>query len=145
MGRMTKTFIFLFLIALIGIQFVEVDHSNPPITGEIKVPDQVRIILKNSCYDCHSNETKWPWYSYIAPISWMIEDDVNEGRRHLNFSEWDKYNDQRREKKKKDIWEEVNSGDMPLKMYTYMHPNSSLDIAQKSVIEEWVNRRSMWE
>ena len=143
MGRLSIWFLLL-LLAFIGIQFIEVDRNNPPVTQEISAPEQVKNILKNSCWDCHSNETKWPWYSHVAPVSWFIADDVHDGRKHLNFSEWDKYNEVNRDKKKHDILDEINQDDMPLKMYTYLHPNSPLDISQKTIIRDWVEKKNSW-
>ena len=68
-----------------------VDRENPPVTGDIGAPSEVDAILRTSCYDCHSNETVWPWYSYLAPASWLVAEDVEHGREHLNFSEWTSY------------------------------------------------------
>ena len=90
------------ILAVIGIQFVPVNRMNPPVTGEIGAPEKVMAILHRSCYDCHSNKTVWPWYSYVAPISWLVADDVHEGRRHMNFSEWNTYNTKRRNHKIKE-------------------------------------------
>ena len=144
MRRFIKVFLVLFFIALIAIQFIKVDRTNPPITGEINAPEKVKVIFKEACWDCHSNETKWPWYSYIAPVSFFIESDVSEGRKHLNFSEWEKYNDRRKSRKKEEIWEQVNNGDMPMKTYTYLHPKSNLDYTQKSIIKDWSTKKVQW-
>jgi hypothetical protein len=99
--------LFIVLDAAIFIQFITVDRTNPPVTGEIEAPEKVMAILRTSCYDCHSNETKWPWYSYIAPASWLIADDVQVGRGHMNFSEWSGYNTKQRNHKRKECGEEV--------------------------------------
>ena len=135
----------MILLALIGIQFVEVNRTNPPITGDIQAPPQVKALLKTSCYDCHSNETKWPWYSYVAPLSWLIENDVMEGRKHLNFSEWEKYPGRKKEESKKEIWEEVRDENMPMAIYTYSHPSSKLDITQKNIIKQWAAGELNWK
>ncbi|HMA79693.1 MAG TPA: heme-binding domain-containing protein, partial [Candidatus Binatia bacterium] len=79
----------LFLI-LIGLQFVPVDRANPPEHDQLAVPAEVQAILRRACYDCHSNETNWPWYSQIAPASLLLANDVKEGRREVNFSTWEK-------------------------------------------------------
>ncbi|MEJ5351159.1 MAG: heme-binding domain-containing protein [Melioribacteraceae bacterium] len=122
---------------LIALQFVKADRTNPPVTAEIAVGDDLKNIFKTSCYDCHSNETKWPWYSYVAPISFLIVDDVNEGREKLNFSEWEKYDEAKKNKLKEEIWEEVEKDDMPLPIYTFSHPDSKLDSAKKEKIKNW--------
>lgn len=122
---------------LIAIQFVKADRTNPPVTDEIVIPVDLKNIFKTSCYDCHSNETKWPWYSYVAPISFLIVDDVKEGREKLNFSEWEKYDDAKKNKLKEEIWEEVEKDDMPLPVYTFSHPDSKLDSTKKEKIKNW--------
>ena len=145
MGKFIKYIFILIIVAVIGIQFIKVEKTNPPVTGDIKAPAEVKNIFRNACYDCHSNETEWPWYSSVAPISWFIEDDVRDGRKHLNFSEWETYKDTRKTKKREEIWDEVNEGSMPLKMYTYLHPKSNLDFNQKSIIKEWATKKKAWE
>lgn len=145
MRRFIKYLLFLLIIAVIGIQFIEDERTNPPVTGDLIAPSEVKNIFRKSCYDCHSNETSWPWYSKIAPMSWLIEKDVNEGRKHLNFSEWETYNDSHKAENKSEIWEEVNSEEMPLKNYTYLHPNSVLDYSKKSIIKEWATKKKAWE
>ena len=127
------------IVAFIGIQFIHIERTNPPITGEIDAPAPVKEIFRRSCYDCHSNETVWPWYSYIAPASWLLEDDVNEGRDELNFSEWSSYDDKRKQKKIKEIWEEVNEGEMPQWYYIIMHRDASLSDAEKQAIHDWTS------
>lgn len=138
MKRLIKIFFYFFAMFIVAIQFIKVDRTNPPVTAEINTAEDVKGILKTSCYDCHSNETKWPWYSYVAPISFLIVNDVKEGREKLNFSEWNKYDDVRKLKLKEEIWEEVEKDDMPLPVYTYSHPNSKLDFMKKEKIKKWV-------
>ena len=139
MRKIYKYLFMLLILALIGIQFIDVPITNPPVSGEIEAPAEIKSILKTSCYDCHSNETAWPWYSKVAPVSWLIIDDVNSGRQKVNFSEWDKYSNAKKEKKMKNIWEEVNSDKMPIKSYTFIHPQSVLDFTQKSLLKKWVS------
>ncbi len=145
MGRITKAVLIILILAFIGIQFVDVEKTNPPVKGDIGAPQEVKTILKKSCYDCHSNETKWPWYSNVAPVSWFVTDDVNSGRRHLNFSAWETYNDVRKEKKMKEIWDEISQDDMPMKAYTYMHPGTELDLNEKGIIKKWVTGKGIGE
>ncbi len=127
----------LLIVAFIGIQFTYIERSNPPITGEIDAPAQVKEIMRRSCYDCHSNESVWPWYSYIAPASWLVADDVSEGRAELNFSEWSSYDDKKKRKKIKEIWEEVEEGEMPQWYYVLMHPEARLSDADKKTLRDW--------
>ncbi len=130
-------FVSLFL-AIIGIQFVEIDRTNPPVKEDLNAPSEVKNILRYACYDCHSSETKWPWYSKVAPISWFIVDDVEEGRSHLNFSEWESLDMAKRRELKNKIIDEIKDDDMPLKSYTYLHPGASLNLSQKSILNKWL-------
>ena len=75
---------------LVALQLVPVDRTNPAVTGEVPAPDDVRALLRAACYDCHSNETVWPWYTRVAPVSLLAAHDVEEGREYVNFSEWDR-------------------------------------------------------
>jgi cytochrome c551/c552 len=129
------------VIILAGLQFIPVDRTNPPVTEEVDAPEVAKAILQRSCYDCHSNATRWPWYSYVAPASWLVASDVGEARHHLNFSEWDRYSDEDRRDKLGDIREEVESGDMPLWYYLLMHPNARLSPDDRSTLMNWVRDR----
>lgn len=84
------------LAVLIVIQFIPVDTSNPPVTADIPSSPEGKAVLRRACYDCHSNETRWPWYSRVAPASWLTARDVREGRAELNFSAWNEYSTQQR-------------------------------------------------
>ncbi|HSW54745.1 MAG TPA: heme-binding domain-containing protein [Ignavibacteriaceae bacterium] len=133
-----KKIIYAIIFILIVIQFIPVDRDNPPVTEEITAPPIVLSILKTSCYDCHSNETNWPWYSYIAPVSFLVAGDVKDGRKNLNFSEWDKYSTDKQIKLFEEMIEEVEKEDMPLPIYTYTHPNAKLDDHKIKLIKDWV-------
>ncbi len=141
--KITKKIVFriviILIIAFIAIQFVTVEKTNPPVTGEISLPPDVKAVMQKSCYDCHSNETVWPWYSSIAPVSWLVSKDVIEGRDELNFSEWNNYTEKRQTKKLKEILEEIDEGKMPMPIYTIMHWGASLTDVEKGIIREWVN------
>lgn len=134
-----RTIIFLlFIIAVIGIQFIPVEKTNPPVTADLNAPMEVKTILQQSCYDCHSNETKWPWYSKVAPVSWLLSNHVTEGREHLNFSDWEKLFPSKQRKLKEEIWEEIEKDEMPLSNYTLLHPSAKLDLMKKQTIKKWV-------
>ena len=116
------------LIVAVAIQLVPYghDHSNPPGTIEPKWDwPATRALFKRACFDCHSNETVWPWYANVAPVSWLVQNDVDGGREHLNFSEWD-----RPWRHAKDVAEEVRLGDMPPSIYTPLHPEAKLSDAE---------------
>ncbi|GJM14803.1 MAG: cytochrome c [Thermodesulfobacteriota bacterium] len=135
---MLRIIIIVIIIILIGIQFVPVSKTNPPVTGEIKAPDDVMQILRTSCYDCHSNEVVWPWYSNVAPMSWLVAYDVDEAREHLNFSEWASYSADDKAEDIEEIWEEVEEGKMPLWYYLPLHPEARLSDADKQTLKIWV-------
>jgi hypothetical protein len=121
-------------------QLARPSMENPPVTGDIQVPADVHAVLKRSCYDCHSNETKWPWYSQVVPVSWIVAHDVNDGRKHLNFSVWETYEPGRKLKKLKEIAEEVEEGEMPMAIYVSLHSEAKLTEAEKKAIVEWAER-----
>ncbi|WP_158857650.1 heme-binding domain-containing protein [Lunatibacter salilacus] len=130
-------------VILIGIQFVPnnlptVETANPgDIIASGIVSDDVAAILKTSCYSCHSNESIYPWYSYVAPSSWLVAKDVREGREELNFSNWQDYDMMEKLEKLDDITIEVGEGTMPMGIYTLMHPTASLNDVQREKIIAW--------
>jgi cytochrome c551/c552 len=120
------------LLAIVLIQFIPFGHShtNPANTKEpVWNSPLTRELTNRACFDCHSNETVWPWYSNVAPLSWLLQRDVNEGRSHLNFTEWD-----RPQKHAKDVAEQVKEGEMPLWFYLPMHPAARLTDAEKQAL-----------
>lgn len=119
----------LAVLAFIAIQFVPYGraHTNPPLGAEPAWDaPETRVLAKQACFDCHSNETEWPVYSKVAPLSWLIQYDVSEGRAALNFSEW-----QRPQKEAEEAAEEVLEGEMPLRMYRIMHSHARLTPADR--------------
>ncbi|MFZ2323831.1 MAG: heme-binding domain-containing protein [Ignavibacteriaceae bacterium] len=130
---MKKILIVLVLI-LVGIQFIPVERTNPPIKSEVDAPENVKTILKKACYDCHSNETNWGWYTKIAPASFLTADDVKHGRKHLNFSEW---NISKEEKAKEEIWDEVREEQMPPWQYKIFHSEAKLTQEEKNILRNW--------
>ena len=124
-------------VILIAIQFIPVNKTNPPVTAELNAPTEIMSVFKKSCYDCHSNETEWPWYSFVAPVSWIVSGDVKDGRLHLNFSKWENFSRKNIVKMKEEIWEEIERGKMPLGKYIFMHPEAELDHKETDLIKEW--------
>jgi hypothetical protein len=123
----------------VAAQFVPVPKTNPPTETEVPAPAEVREVLRRACYDCHSNETVWPWYARVAPASWLLAWDVNEGREHLNFSTWNRLNDADRQHAFEEIQEEVESGAMPLPIYLPLHPEARLSDQDKAILATWVH------
>ncbi|HEV2169974.1 MAG TPA: heme-binding domain-containing protein [Candidatus Binatus sp.] len=116
------------------------DRSNPSVGGDLSVPPNVKGALQSSCYDCHSNETRWPWYSAVAPVSWWIHYEVGEGRRRLNFSSWTDYaSDPGTEDQKLDeIAHLIASDSMPPWYYRLMHPGARLTPEDRGAITRWI-------
>lgn len=118
------------VLALIGIQFVPVDRTNPPVTDEVNWDSpKTREIAKKACFDCHSNETVWPWYAYVAPVSFRVAGHVDHAREHLNFSDWTQPNEDFDE-----IKEVIDEGEMPLWDYLLMHSEAELTEEEKKAL-----------
>ncbi|MFP8876873.1 MAG: heme-binding domain-containing protein [Myxococcota bacterium] len=125
------------VFALLAAQWVPVDRDNPPVLGEIESPPEVHAILERSCYDCHSNQTRWPWYSRMAPVSWLVASDVHEGHEHLNFSAWRSDSTDKRHELREEIRKNVEEGEMPLWFYLPLHPKARLDAADLQRLSRW--------
>jgi hypothetical protein len=119
-------------------QLIPVSHSNPPATAGLQAPQEINEILTRACFDCHSNNTVWPWYSWVAPVSWLVALDVHEGRAHLNFSTWGEYSLEKQAKLQKRIGRAVNEGDMPPFQYLPAHSEARLSEKEKNVLLDWV-------
>ncbi len=130
------------LIALIGLmavaQVFRIDKTNPPVEGALVAPPQIESLMRRACYDCHSNETVWPWYSNVAPVSWLVARDVKEGRRELNFSQWGAYTEAKKVKKLKETAKEVAKGKMPPWYYVLAHPEAGLSPDEQQVFDAWI-------
>ncbi|HZM01207.1 MAG TPA: heme-binding domain-containing protein [Planctomycetota bacterium] len=129
----------LLLVAFVAAQFKPVALDNPPVEAgaALVAPPEVDAILRRACYDCHSHETRWPWYSRVAPASWLIEYDVREARGELNFSTWNGYSSDRREHKLEEIVELTAAGEMPLWYYVPLHPSARLSDADLDTLARW--------
>ena len=132
--------------AFIAVQFYRPDFTNPPVVegenllAENQVPENVKAILVRSCADCHSNETVYPWYSKISPASWFLADHINEGRREMNFSTWNKSENRRKKKKLEEICEQIESGQMPLPSYLWIHRSAKLSAEEIKTLCDWTNQ-----
>ncbi len=128
------------VVAFIAAQFYRPERGNPasdPILSfeaVAKPPAELTSLLNRSCRDCHSNETVWPWYSKVAPASWLVAQDVNEGRSHLNFSEWGRLGPEKARSSLRELCEQVRSGEMSVWYYLPMHPAAKLTQAEISTL-----------
>ncbi len=123
----------------IGLQFVPVERSNPPETSAILAPPEIRSLLERSCYDCHSNRTDWPWYAYVAPASWFVTDHVEEGRSHVNFTEWPLLDAQTQQYHLAEMKEEIKSRRMPLRSYLWLHWDARLSDEERARLIGWID------
>lgn len=142
MKKKTIKFIGIFLlIALVVIQFIRPDKNNSGYEGitafktDTRPTEEVLSILEKNCFDCHSNQTTYPWYAEIAPISYWLDDHVVEGKKHFNMSSWDKYSIKKKDHKLEELIEEVEEGEMPLNSYTWIHGDLSSN--DKELLLQW--------
>ncbi len=146
--KLLRVSLLILLVAFILAQFFGnrpgVKKENPnDLMATSPVPGDVASLLRHACYDCHSNETVYPWYARVAPVSWLINHDVEEGREELNFSEWNSLKPAKKLKKLDKIKEEVvEEGDMPMAIYVVLHKKARLSDADRQKIGAWVDAYS---
>jgi hypothetical protein len=140
---MIKKILLYGVIVLLFIQLIKIDTENPPVNKEIDynvvthTTPEIKKILKKSCYDCHSNEVKYPWYSNIAPISWFIKEHVNQGKEYVNFSEYGKYNIYQKEHINSALYRVIENKYMPLKSYLWVHKEAVLSEQENTILIHW--------
>ncbi len=143
MKKVVKLIFYITLGIFIVIQFIRLDKNEGGYESlltferETNTPENVKEILKTHCYDCHSNQTVYPWYAEIAPLSFWMADHVNEGKEELNFSEWQHFSTKRKDHKLEELVEEVEEGEMPLDSYTWIH--GSLSKKDQEILIQWAN------
>ncbi len=131
------------LVLLLASQLVPVSRNNPSVDlsktiyASENVPPAVKAVLQRSCKNCHSNDTAWPWYSYVAPVSWMIAHDVHQARKAMNFSEWGGYPAKRKEEKLEEICEQLTNGDMPDFKYVLVHRSARITPDERGAVCQW--------
>ena len=128
---------------LAAAQMIRPERTNPAVDHErtvqahLAVPAEVTAVFERACRDCHSNRTQWPWSSHVAPVSWLVVDDVNHGRSHLNLSEWATYDRKKADKLLDEICEEISDGGMPLRSYRWVHPEARLSTGEVELVCSW--------
>ena len=134
------------LVGLVGIQFfpTSLNQSDTIPTSDFmvvnNVPKEVERIITTSCYDCHSNNTEYPWYNKVQPVAWFLEDHVAHGKEELNFNEWDSYSSRRKNSKLKSIISQIEDDEMPLASYTLIHRDARLSDTEKEIVLDWVSK-----
>lgn len=138
--------ILLGLVLIFGLlQLANPAHTNPPVApghdlcASNPPPPKLTAVLRAACYDCHSHETVWPWYSRVAPVSLWVWDHIKDGRKHLNFSEWPHDDPKRARKRWQNIRDEVESGGMPLRSYTWIHADARLTPGDREELIRWAD------
>lgn len=143
MKRNPKWLLLGLVIFVVVIQLYQPERTNPPIEqartveAQTEIPAEVSAIIHRACFDCHSHQTRWPWYSFVAPVSWMVADDVEHARGHVNYSDWAQYERKDADHKLEEICEEVEEGAMPLASYRWMHAQARLSEQDVQAICAW--------
>lgn len=143
MNKKLKILLLILAAIFILMQFVQFRKaSNQPAAGNdlletTAVPEEISSILKNACYDCHSQHARFPWYAHVAPVSWLVARDVNVGREHLDFNKWGSLSKKEKIKFLDELGEEVDSENMPMKIYILMHGDARLSREQRDMIVQW--------
>ena len=131
------------LILLAAIQFIPVNRANPAVDrsqsiyATLSMPADAKAVFERSCKNCHSDETSWPWYSYVAPLSWVVARDVHQARKAMNLSEWGGYSANQKTDKLEEICEQLTNGDMPDRKYTLIHWHARLTAKERDLVCQW--------
>ena len=139
-----KKAILLLLIAVVGIQFLPTtrNQNNEVLETDFlktfTAPNNVRNLLKNTCYDCHSNNTNYRWYHKIQPVSWLLDNHVKEGKKQLNFSEFGTYSERKQKSKLKSVISQIKENKMPLSTYALIHKDAKLSEKNKELLTKWL-------
>ncbi len=140
---MVKKVLIALVLFLVIAQFFRIDKTNPPVDPQadfftnVQTPERFQKLIKNSCYDCHSNETNYPWYTDVAPVSWWVKGHIRNGRKALNFSEWENYKASKATHLLDESHEFTVETKMPLFTYTVMHPEGKLSKADRADLANW--------
>ncbi|HAP36493.1 MAG TPA: cytochrome C [Bacteroidetes bacterium] len=135
-------------IIFVLMQFIQPNRTNPEIDqsktmqNELNIPADISALLDRGCNDCHSNQTKWPFYSYIAPASWLVSYDVMEGRKHFNMSEWGNYKLSKKATKLSGIYQAINDRSMPMPKYIPLHPEANFTDGERGQMAAWAQKEA---
>ena len=135
--KSAKVTILTFIGLFLALQLWPVNRQPEREQGLVEAPEDVLLILETSCFDCHSNRTRWPWYGYVAPFSWLVADHIQEGREALNFTTWDLYDEDEQLELREEAWDEVDLGEMPPDYYLLLHPEGQLNESERALLRAW--------
>jgi hypothetical protein len=143
MKKKLKWIVAALAVVFVLLQFTNLARTNPPVVNDLMTanppPPEIAALLHAACYNCHSYETKWPWYSHVAPVSWLIASDVSNGRRNMNFSDWPTNDPVRVAKRLENMSEEIGYNEMPPKKYTLIHADARLTAGQRKTLTDWLD------
>ncbi len=146
MKKTIKIIAIIALVVLVGIQFVPTERNQSdivPVADFMLVNNVPKIIQKKlqvSCYDCHSNNTQYPWYNKVQPVTWFLEGHIKEGKAKLNFNEWDSLSNRRKKSKLRSIIKQIESGEMPLDSYTLIHKDAKFSNEETNEIINFITQ-----
>lgn len=144
--KIVKNIMLVLLVVFVGIQFIPTERNQSDIVPKTdfmlvnNVPNDIKNKLQVSCYDCHSNNTNYPWYNKVQPVAWFLEDHIKEGKAELNFSEWDSLSNRRKASKLRSIIKQIESDKMPLDSYTLIHSDAILTDSEKQEIIQFLTQ-----
>ena len=144
--KTVKIILLILLVAFVGIQFIPTESNQTdivPVTDFMlvnNVPNNIKNKLQVSCYDCHSNNTKYPWYNKIQPVAWFLEEHIKDGKKELNFSEWESLSNRRKASKLRSIIKQIESGEMPLNSYTLIHKDAKFSKEETNEIINFITQ-----
>lgn len=145
MKKILKIIVVVLFVAFVAVQFYRPDRNTPPIVeaetleAATQIPENIEQILTRSCSDCHTNKTKYPWYSQIAPASIFLANHISEGRRSLNLSIWNTYETNRKRRKLDQVCEQITDGEMPLPSYLWIHRSAKLSDEDVKTLCDWAD------
>ena len=144
--KIVKKILVFLLVVLIIMQFFGPDKNEGdlatlvPFLEETNPPENVKVIMKNTCFDCHSDTTTYPWYNSITPVNYWLDEHIQDGKKHLNFSKWSAYSLKKKEHKMDELHEEVEEGEMPLNSYKWTHDDANLTPEEIELVVNWAKK-----
>ena len=148
MRKILKITVIVLVLVFVIAQFVQPNFTNPPLVesetlaASTEVPPDVQSVLARSCNDCHTNQTSYPWYSYVTPFNWYLADHIEKGRHEVNFSVWNTYSAQKKIRKLGEVCEQVEHGEMPLPSYLWIHRSAALTPSEVDLLCNWARTES---
>jgi len=142
--KILKTVALILLVSFVSIQFIPTERNQSEVVPETdfllvnNTPKKISKLVQVSCYDCHSNNTKYPWYNKIQPAAWFLEDHIKEGKEELNFSEWNRLSNRRKNSKLKSIISQIKDEEMPLFSYTLIHGDAVFSASEKDLVIDYM-------